>query len=427
MTNKAWIRLLPSQLRSMVEGRSNLQSIIANTMWLVLDKIVRLGIGMLVSVWIARYLGPEQFGMLNFSIAFVALFSMLLLQGMDVIIIRDIVRDPSCAGVVLGSTTLLKLAGSLLTVIFSLAAIIVLHPSEPVLIGLVALNAASMLFLPLDTIDCWFQSQVKAKLTVYARNIAFFVIALVKIAMLVLKAPLVAFAAAAFGETLLGGAALVYFYRRDGNSFHAWKVVGSRAKSMFKESCPLILQGIIITIYMKIDQVMLGQLHGLRSVGEFSAATRIVEIWYFIPMVITASLFPEIIKSRELGPERYENRILSLYSLMVWMSFCVAVVITFSAPFIIKILYGSEYQNSATVLSIQTWMAMSVFFGVARGKWLAAEGHLKDGLYVDVAIVIINVCANILLIPRYGAVGAATASIIAAFGGNVVVPAYPGR
>lgn len=409
-----------------MEGRPTLQKIISNTAWLCADKLIRMGFGVVVGIWMARYLGPDRFGALSFVLALAALFSTFSTLGLDSIVVRDIVRDRSCSDETLGSATALKFAGSIISVVVTVITILVIRPGDSTSLWMAILVSACTLFQTIDTIDFWFQAHLSSKFTVYARNLGFIAASLVRVALIMVEAPLTAFAAAALVEAIVSAIGLAWLYHREGSRFAKWRVSLERMGYLFKESWPLILQGIIIMVYMKIDQVMLGQMAGDRSVGEFSAATRLVEVWYFIPMSLTASLFPEIINSRNLAPEQYEKRIQSLYDLMIWMAIGMAVLITIFAPFIIEVLYGEQYRNAAAVLSLQTWMATSVFFGVARQKWLTAEGLLKDGLYVEIAGMVINVSANLYLIPRYGAVGASIASLVAAFGANLVMSVFSG-
>lgn len=423
-TDHTWLTYLPSFIRKRVEGRQTLQKIVGNTAWLCADKLVRMGFGAVVGIWMARYLGPDRFGSLNFVLALVALFSTFSTLGLDSIVIRDVVRDSRCSDETLGSATALKFVGSLFSIALTIITILVLRPGEPTLFWVALIVSFCTFFQIIDTIDFWFQAHLSSKFTVYARNIGFLAASLVRVALILVSASLTAFATAALIEAVISAVGLVWLYHREGHRFTKWRISLGKMVYLVKESWPLIMQGIIIMIYMKIDQVMLGQMAGDRSVGEFSAATRLVEVWYFIPISITASLFPEIINSRNLAPEQYEKRIQNLYSLMIWMSTVMAVIITFCAPLIISVFYGEQYQNAAAVLSLQAWMATAIFFGVARQKWLTAEGCLKDGLYVEVSGMVINVAANLYLIPRHGAVGASLASLVTAFGANFVVAIF---
>lgn len=420
MRDRWWTTLLPEVLRRKVKERPTLQKVIVNIGWLLGDKIVRLGVGFIVNIWVARYLGPAGFGSLNYAIAFVAIFTALAALGLDSVVIRDIVRDPKVKDETLGTATVLKfIAGGVALAITVLGAGW-LRSGDSVTFWLVVVLALGPICQSLDTVDFWFQSQVKARLVVLARNLAFASAALAKVLLIVANAPIIAFAWVATGELFLAAVGLTLIYQRDGNRLSAWSFRLSRARYLLTESWPLVIQGLVIMVYMRIDQIMLGQMASDRSVGIFSAAVRLVEIWYFIPVALTASLFPEIVNSKNLAPEKYLQRIQHLYDLMIWMAIIAALLTSLVAPMLVLSTFGEEYQSSATVLTIQVWMAAAVFFGVARQKWLTVEGYLRDGLYVEIAGVMTNIAANFYLIPRYGAVGAATASLITAVGANLL-------
>jgi polysaccharide transporter, PST family len=158
-----WVTFLPPFIRSRLEGRANFQKVISNTGWLFFDKIFRMGVGLFVIVWVARYLGPEQYGLLSYVFAFVALFSAVATLGLDGIVVRNIVRDPSCAEGILGTAFVLKLAGGMAALLLSMGSIILLRHGETMAHWLVGITAAGMIFQAFDTIDFWFQSQIQSK------------------------------------------------------------------------------------------------------------------------------------------------------------------------------------------------------------------------------------------------------------------------
>ena len=171
--NQSWTRLLPSFIRSRLEGRQTLQKIISNTGWLFADRALRMGVGLLVSVWVARYLGPTQFGQLNYVIAFVALFATFATLGLDGIVVREVVRNPAAEWEILGSAFMLKLCGGALTAVGAVVFISVLRPGDILSRWLVGIVAAGAVFQAFDVIDFWFQSQVLSKYVVLAKNGAF--------------------------------------------------------------------------------------------------------------------------------------------------------------------------------------------------------------------------------------------------------------
>lgn len=417
-------KLLPQFISIRLEGRTALQKILANTGWLFVDKILRMGVGLLVGVWVARYLGPEQFGLYNYALSFVALFSTFATMGLDGIVIRDIVRDPSYKDEILGTAFVLKLLGGISTLIFAVAAVSLLRPHENLTRWLVGIIAAGMIFQAFDAIDFWFQSQVQSKYTVYAKNVAFLVITLVKIVLIIMKAPLIGFAWAGLSEVILGAVGLVIAYRVNGHYLKAWRGSLHWAETLLKDSWPLILSGAMIAVFMRIDQVMLSNMIGDEAVGLYSAAVRISEVWYFIPMVITSSLFPAIINAKKHSEDLYYKRLQKLLDFMVWMSVAMALLTTFLSRWIVNLLYGYEYNKAANVLMIHIWAGVFVSVGVFKGKYMLAENIQWLSFVYSGIGAIVNVILNYFLIKKFGINGAAISTLIAQAISAVFLPLF---
>jgi PST family polysaccharide transporter len=411
--NKSWLKLVPAIIRSRLDGRYHLQSIIANTGWLFVDKILRMGVGLFVGVWVIRYLGPDRYGALNFALAFVALFSVLATLGLDGIVVRDIVHDPSGRNETLASAFVLKLLGGCATLSLSIVIIALLRPKESLYWWLVGIAATGTVFQSTDVIDYWYQAEVRSKYTVYARNAAFLVVALAKILLIILKAPLVAFACAALSETILVSVGLLWISRSQGHSLKPYLATFSRAKSLLRQSWPLFVSSIFVIILMRTDQVMLGQMRGDKEVGIFSAALALSEIWYFVPMAITTSVFPAMVNAWKKDEKLFYQRLRELYLVMVWLSLAVAIALTLFSGEIVARLYGKEYQPAATVLSIHCWAGVFIFLGLASNMWYLMKELNHYTLYRCLLGAVVNVGLNFRLIPEYGAVGAAMSTLLA--------------
>ena len=204
---------------------------------------------------------------------------------------------------------------------------------------------------------------------------------------------------------------LILFYLKNRLTPLSWTFDKNTAKSLLKESWPLILSGLVISLYMKVDQIMIMNMLGSIDVGEYAAAVRLSEIWYFIPVVISASLFPAILNSREISNKLYYSRIQKLYDLMVCLAFVISISMTFMADWIVNILYGQEYNQTNGVLIIHIWSAVFVFLGVASSKWFIAEGLQLLSFYRTLCGALLNICLNLFLIPLYGIYGAAIATL----------------
>jgi O-antigen/teichoic acid export membrane protein len=180
-----------------------------------------------------------------------------------------------------------------------------------------------------------------------------------------------------------------------------------------RDAWPLIFAGMVVSVYMKIDQVMLKEMLNTKAVGVYAAAVKLCEAWYFVPTAVIASLFPAVIEARKKSEPLYEERVQKLYDLMVWGSVAVALPTTLFADWIILILFGADFQEAAVVLRIYIWAGVFVSLGVASSKWLVAENLQRYSFYITALGAVLNISCNYWLIPIYGIKGAALATIVA--------------
>jgi polysaccharide transporter, PST family len=412
---------------SKFKSRSGLRAIITNTGWLFADRILRMGASLVVGVWVARYLGVQQYGLFNYALAFVSLFSPIFTLGLDEIVVRHIVRQSSNKEEILGTTFWLKFLGGIASVLLAVSTMFLLGEHETLKIWLVAILAMAGIFRAADTIEVWFQSQVQSKYTVIAKNTAFLLNSAIKIALILTKAPLLAFAWVTLAEFAMSAIGLLIVYQVKGSSLWLWRWSFSAARTLLKESLPLIFSGFAILIYMKIDQVMLGQMIGNTEVGIYSAAVRVSEIWYFIPGAIVSSVAPSIYSAKEKSESLYYQRIGQLLSLMTCISFAIALPMTFLSDKIIMVMFGSGYAQAGAILAVHIWTSLFVFMGLATSPWFIAEGLNNVSLGKTLFGAILNIILNLLLIPKYAGLGAAIATIISQAAATFLCNAFDPR
>jgi PST family polysaccharide transporter len=408
-----FVNIVPAFIRRRIGHRPSVHNIVVNVAWLFFDKVMRLGVGLLVLVWVARYLGPQEFGLFNFGTAFVGLFGAVAGLGLQSIVVRDIVRDPMCKEETLGTAAVLQLVGGVLAYGLIFGTIFWLRPDDDLAKLLVAILGSMMLFKASEVAMYWFESQVLSKYTVWVQNGSFLVFAALKVALIFSNATLLAFAWATVAEAALFAMLLLGMLRMHGLGLRKLKTSRARAKSLLADSWPLLLSGLAIATYMKVDQIMLGQMLGDEAVGIYSAATRISEVWYFIPMMIVASVFPAMLETKKQSEVLYQQRFQQLYDLMIWLSFAVALPMTFLADAVVVFLYGPAYAAAGTVLAIHVWASVFVFLGVASSQWFIAENRQILSFQRTLLGLVINIVLNYIFIPRFGAAGAAYATILA--------------
>lgn len=410
--NAIWLKYFPVAVRERLSGKLGLQAILGNSGWLFADRLVRMGFGVVVSVWLARSLGPERFGQLSYAIAFSGLFGAVAGLGLDGIVVRELVRNPDDKNRIIGSTFVLKLIGSCAAFSMAWGAINYFRPLDAETVLLVTILAAGMLFQVCDAVDLWFQANVISKYSVLTRNFAFLFSSAVKIYLIYIKAAVLTLALAFLFETMLAALGFFIVFQVTGNSWFKLRV---NCRYMFKllaESWPLMLSGIAVTLYMRIDQVMLSGLIDEQSVGIYSAVIRLSEAWYVIPTVIVASSMPYLTQSREQSRELFAERLRALATVLVKVAYVVAAIISVFAEQLIFLIYGESYVEAAFVLVVHIWAAVFVFLGVVASPWILNEGFTKMSFYQTGGGALINIGFNFYLIPIYGAAGAAVATVI---------------
>ncbi|UCF05414.1 MAG: flippase [bacterium] len=389
-----------------------LKEIIINAGWLFFLRVLRILLALFVGVWVARYLGPARFGTLNYALAFVALFIPLARLGIDHIAVRDVVRRPEETDLTLGSVFILRLVGGIASLLLIVFTIRLVRPDDRLTQLMAAIVGFGLIFQAFDAIDIWFQSRVQSKYVVYARSSGLFLANLLKIVLILTGASLVAFAWISALDMIATAAALVIVYRARGFFITRWRFGLRRGLELLGQSWPLILSGALAVVYLKIDIVMLGQMKGIETVGIYSTAARISEVWYFIPVAISVSVFPALVKGRSLGARVYRRRLQQLYDFLVWIALLLAVALTFFAGPLIQLLYGEAYAGAGQILAIHIWAGIFVFMREAFVRWLTNEGLLHYFLITNGVGAGLNVVLNLFLIPAYGGTGAAVATVI---------------
>ncbi|MBB4803683.1 O-antigen/teichoic acid export membrane protein [Flavobacterium nitrogenifigens] len=392
----------------------------SNTSWLFGEKVLRLSIGVFVGIWVARYLGPQKFGMLNYAQSFVGLFAVTAGLGLDGIVVRELIKNEDRAEELLGTTFYLKLIGAIASIVLLVIAVAFMS-NDNYTNTLFFVIASATLFQTFNVIDFYFQSKVLSRYVVYANTISLLISSVIKIILIINKASLLSFAWVILSDSIVLALGFIYFFlKKTQFKTQNFRFRKETALSLLKDSWPLFLSGIVISIYMKIDQVIINQLLGPEEVGQYAAAIRLSEAWYFIPMVIASSLFPAIISAKKQSEELYNSRLQKLYDLMVWMSIIIALPMTFLSNWIVEILYGGQYDEAGSVLMIHIWTGVFVFLGVAFSGYLTAENKTKKAFYRTLLGAVLNVILNYVLIPIYGICGSAIATLIGQFFANYV-------
>lgn len=389
-----------------------------NTSFLLIEKILRIILGVFIGIWLARYLGPEQFGLFSYALSFVGLFATIATLGLDEIIVRELIKDKLKRDVLLGTAFFLKLIGSMFVLLIITIAVNFTSNDSSTNI-LIFIIASSTIFQSFNVIEFYFQSKVLSIYVVFAKFLSLICSSIIKITLILYDAPLITFAYVIFFESFILAMGLIYSYFYNKLSLVKWNFKKEIMLSLLKDSWPLVLSGLVVSVYMKIDQVMIKELLGNNFVGEYAAAVRLSEAWYFIAIILASSLFPAIISAKKKNEKIYYDRLQLLYNSMVWIAVAIALPITFLSDWGVAMLYGESYVQTASVLKIHIWTAVFVFIGVASGKWLIIENLQILAFWRTFTGMVVNIILNYILIKGIGITGAAIATfcsqVIAAY------------
>jgi O-antigen/teichoic acid export membrane protein len=386
----------------------------ANTSWLMAERILRTIVALFVGVYLARYLGPERFGLLSYTNSFVGLFLAFATLGLEPIVIRGLVKSPESKNELLGSAFCLKILGTLLMwfiILFSVN----LTGNDTQSNIFIAIISLAIFFQAFNVIDFNFQAEVKSKCVVQVQFIQLFLTSFTKLFLISIKAPLLWFVWVYCFDAFLLALGLVVMYVLKSGSFWQWRWKLKVARSLLRDSWPLILSGVLVSIYVNIDQVMIKHMIDEEAVGLYAIGTRFSTAWYFIPIAITSSMFPAILNAKYNNSSIYHQRLQILYDILVWMAILIVIAILCLSESIIDVLVGHEYMPAASVLSIAIVASVFTNVGLINNKFFEAENRQIDILYRSLMGVSVNIILNIILIKKYGIYGAAWSTVAAQF------------
>lgn len=385
-----------------------------NTGWMMVEQLFRIISSLVVGIWIAKYLGPEKFGIYSYVLAFTAIFAGIAKFGLDGIVIRELINFPEKSDILLGTAFWIKIFGAFFTLLI-IGVIIPFTANDFATNIFVFIISVGLVFQSFEVVEFYFRSLVLARFVSICKVVQIVISSVLKICLIILNAELIIF----FWVTLFDALVLAISYAvayRTCNQLNFYKNFDlGLAKSLIKDSWPLIFSGIVVMIYMRIDQIMIKEILGDFEVGIYSAAVRISESIYFIPVIISASLFPAILNAKKNSIILYTERLKQLFSLLIWISIFFIIFITFFYKYIVFYLFGSQYEVASQVLLIQCWASVFVFLGVASSNWYVSENLQLLSFWRTFFGMLINIVLNYFFLERYGSQAAAYSTLLSQF------------
>lgn len=387
---------------------SEVRRYVFNSGWLLLDKVLMLAAGLTATMVVARYLGPEDFGYLNYALSLVALLQIVCHLGLTGLLVKELRVRPEIENRILSSVFVVKVCAALIAYAVMLAIWLGDQDHRMAVLPLVGIM---LLFTPFEMLNDWFQSRVKAKYAAMAGMIGQVTGAGLKIALAVAGFGLVAVAAAHVSIIIITVILLLLFalqLKRDFRFDFSWTL----SKELLGKSFLIFLGSLSAVIYLKVDQIMLQHLMGDEAVGQYAAAAKLSEAWYILPQVVMASIFPKIIDVSRGDKGKFNDFMQVLFDLLFFSALCLSVFVWFFSDLIIAILYGEAYSPAAAVLSIHIFASIFVFMRALFSKWIILEEVFIFSLITQGLGALSNIALNFWLIQSHGIVGAALATLI---------------
>lgn len=381
-----------------------------NTIWIIAERIFQMLISLIVGALSARYLGPSNYGLINYGISIVTFFLSIAKLGLENIIIKEYIENKNENGKIIGTALIMRTISSIISIILIYMLVTILKPNEELTIIITMLQSISLIFQSYEIIDYWFQSQLNSKYVSITKSVAYVIVSIYKIFLLVTKKSVIWFAMSTTIDYIVIFIILIYIYKKNSNQKLSFSK--KTAKKLFKKSYHFIISSMFVTLYMQMDKIMIGHFLSERFVGLYAAATTICTLWSFIPDAIINSMRTTIYESKKNNDEKYLNKLRLLYCIIFWLGIFFSTMITIFSKIILMILYGKEYLLAQTSLIIAVWYTTFAYLGSARGVWIVCEDKNKYSKKYVVIGAIANLLLNYFLIPKIGIEGAALATLI---------------
>ena len=386
------------------------------------EQLLRMVAGLLVGVWVARYLGPEQFGAFSYVLAFTSIVVSLAKLGLDNILIRELINHPEQYNNYLGTAFWLKLIGAMFVIIL-LAFILPLTSNDTSTNFYIFIISLGLIFQSTEVIGFYFESQVLAKIISICKIIQLTLSSLLKIYLILMQADLIWFVIVTLFDMVSLAISYLIAYHFSKRTYFYLYFNKNLAFKLLKNAWPLIISTILVSIYMRIDQIMIKEILGEYAVGIYSAAIKISECWYCIPILVSSSLFPAIMNAKKISNTLYLQRLQQLYIMMIWIAISIAIIVTLLNEQIVHFLYGTQYEAAKSILILHIWTSIFVFIGIIGSKWILSENLQIYANYFLIIGIIINFSLNLILIPTYGIIGSAISILISQIVSSYIAPA----
>ena len=390
-----------------------------NASWIIICRVVQSVLALIISMITARYLGPSNYGLLNYAMSVVAFVVPLMKLGINSVIVQKFIEDPDKEGEILGTSIVLNVFSAFLCIFGVNAFVFFANAREFDTIIVCALYSTVLLFQAFEIISFWFQKNLISKYSSIVSLIAYVIVAIYKIYLLITQKSIFWFALANSLDYLLIAIGLLLLYRVHGGQHFSFN--SNRAKQLLSIGKYYIISDLMIVVFSQTDRVMLKAMLGNSATGFYSAAIACTGMTQFVFAAIIDSFRPSIFEGHKESTTVFEQRLTLLYSIIIYVSLAQCVLVTAFSRYIILVLYGSAYLPASSALKIVVWYTLFSYIGAVRNIWILALNKQHYLWRINLIGALVNVVMNFLLIPIWDIAGAAIASLFTQFFTNIVV------
>jgi PST family polysaccharide transporter len=390
-----------------------LYKLFENSGWLLIDKLSKLFPGVIIVALIGRHLGPEQFGIWNYALALTTIIGSIAILGMDKLAVKEIINNEQKQGTIVTTVILMRISAGIICMAISISIVLFARKNQQLYLYSTIFSALIIILQSFDVLDYFYQAKNNVKRVIIPKVAVFIAFCVIKLVIIFFDGTLTAFLWASAIELLVTYAIIIVVFGYHNAADFTLHVDWSLAKILLAQSWPLMLSNLVVVLFMKIDLVLLDVLSNAAELGKYVGAARISELWYAIPMVISVAILPGLIQKKKTSYNAYLLTLEKWLRLSFWLSAIIAILVTLTAHLIIPFLYGKGYMAASWMLMIHVWAGIPVFLSIVLVQYFFVEGEYKIYLYGNLAGLMVNVCINFFLIPVYGGIGAAIATVAA--------------
>lgn len=388
-----------------------------NTTWLVIGRAVQIGLTFIMALLVPRYLGPSDYGAIQYTYSFVAILVPVANLGLNEIIVKELVDNKDKNDEIIGTVIVIKLIGAIVSTILLYLIIQVMGmDSKSIIITL--LQALTLLFQSFECITYFYQSKLLSSKPAIINVITYVATTIFRVVGLMINKDVKWFAFAVSLDHIVLALLLLCCYLYEGHKICFSKDTGIKLLSKSKN---YLFASLMIVIYDQTNKLLLGYFFDDTAVGLLSAATQLCNAWPFVLTAIIDSASPIIIDLFQKDKELFNKRLKQLYASIFYIGLLVALVFTLFSKPIIGIIYGPAYAGSSIPLKIVSWSTIFAYFGVSRSIWMQCNNKLKYEKNISVVGAVSNVVLNLILITIFGINGAAIALTLTQFITNFVM------